>query len=114
MQWRRYICPWGLLRSWREWINPIPLAALALMALFGWYIIFGDQGLLTLRRLRGTKQSMLQTEQALTHRLEALHEETGRLQDPGYLEILLRKELGYVRPGETVYQFDAEPKEEHP
>lgn len=93
------------LRSWREWINPIPLAAICLIALFGWHIIFGDQGLLTRRSLRQTEHSLLTREQELTHAIEALHQETRRLKDPAYLEIFLRKELGYVRPGETVFQF---------
>jgi cell division protein FtsB len=92
-------------RSWRDWINPIPLAAIALFLIFGWYMTFGDEGLLTLRRLAQTKDSLLHDEQALTHRLQELHHETRRLRNPAYLEILLRKEYGYVKEGEQVFQF---------
>ncbi len=93
--------------SWREWINPIPLAAIGLILIFGWLMIFGDEGLLTLQRLAQTERTLLKTEQELTHRLERRHTEIERLKDPVYLEMLVRKEFGYVKPGETVYQFPA-------
>ncbi len=95
----------SLFQAWRDWINPIPLIALALILLFGGLMIFGDEGLLTLRRLTQTRHQLLKKEQELTHRLDRLHTETDRLQDPEYLESLVRKEFGYVKPGETVYQF---------
>lgn len=92
-------------RAWREWINPIPLVAIGLILFFGWLMIFGDEGLLTLQQLRQTERQSLKKEQELTHRLDRLHTEIERLKDPAYLEVLVRKEFGYVKPGETVYQF---------
>ncbi|MBI4237442.1 MAG: septum formation initiator family protein [Deltaproteobacteria bacterium] len=99
-KWLRHI-----LGSWREWINPIPLAALALSLIFGWYIVFGDQGLVRLRQLRHTEGELRQRELALSSRLQTLAQEKVRLDDPDYLELIIRRELGYVRSGELIYQF---------
>lgn len=39
-------------------------------------------------------------------RNEAVSEEIGRLHEPGYIELLARKYLGLVKPGETVFQLE--------
>jgi len=102
------------LRAWRAWINPVPLAAGAMTLVFGWIIIFGDQGLLTLRSLHHTSYELRHQTQRLTLQLEDLKEEQRRLEDRDYLEILIRQELGLVKPGETIYQFttDAAPPDD--
>lgn len=93
------------LPHWREWINPIPFAALCLILLFGWYTIFGDQGVLQWRQLYLTKQDLMRTERDLSQQLQHLEQETQRLQDPAYLEPIIRRELGYIKPGERLYHF---------
>lgn len=37
---------------------------------------------------------------------EAVSEEIRRLHEPGYIELLARKYLGLVKPGETVFQLE--------
>lgn len=93
------------LGQWRQWFNPIPFAAFVLVLITGWYMVFGDQGLLMLRQLRITQAELLNAEQAGVHRLHQLSEESERLKDPAYLEPIIRRDLGYVKPGEVVYQF---------
>lgn len=39
-------------------------------------------------------------------RNEEIAEEIDRLQEPGYIEVLARKLLGLVRPGEVVFQLE--------
>lgn len=95
----------AILGAWRKWVNPIPLAALGVSLVFGWYIVFGDQGLVRLRQLRHTESEMRQRELALASRLQTLAQEKVRLEDPDYLELIIRRELGYVRAGELIYQF---------
>lgn len=89
---------------------PLPkwLVVGLLVLLFGWLIIFGDQGLLTWRTLAEKKNELLREEAALTAKKQLLETETTRLEDPQYLEPVIRRELGYVKPGETVYQFPEE------
>lgn len=94
--------------SWRNWINPISLIAIGLVGCFGWLMILGDQGLLNWARLLHTKTALLETERTLAGKLEGLEQERERLHDPRALEPIIRKELGYVRSDELVFQFPEE------
>ena len=107
---RRELPEW--IRDWRSWFNPIPLAALLIVLLTGWYMVFGDQGLLMLKQLQNTQRHLEQSEQLGHQRLEQLTEEAKLLKDPRYLEPLIRAELGYVKPGEVVYQFSESQEEQ--
>lgn len=98
--------------SWREWINPIPIVVVCVSLIFGWQLIFGDQGLLTWRSLARTKADLDAKERAHQTTLRNLQEEATRLEEPAYLEVIIRQELGYVKPGETVYQLPEEEKTE--
>lgn len=96
------------LGSWREWFNPLPIAVIGLVLLFCWLLVFGDQGILTWSQLARKKTELANEETRLTQKLKDLETETKRLEDPKYLEPIIRKELGFVRPGETVFQFPEE------
>ena len=39
-------------------------------------------------------------------RNESVATEVARLEDPDYIEVLARKWLGFVRPGEIVFQLE--------
>ena len=91
------------MTSWR-W-HPSWLVAGLLAVLLG-AAVFGENGILQLRRLR--------TEVASLHRdVQALEAENDRLSralielrsDPAALERIAREELGLVRPGERVLRF---------
>ncbi|MBI2345702.1 MAG: septum formation initiator family protein [Deltaproteobacteria bacterium] len=92
-------------QSRSRWLDPLPVVGLLIIGIFGWLIIFGDQGLLTWRALSNTQADLSRDETRLTEKVHALELEIERLEDPYYLEPIIRRELGYVRPGETVFQF---------
>lgn len=101
--------PWrAWIDAWRDWINPIPMLAILLTLVFWWLLIFGDQGLLTWRGLAEKRRELIDQQTRLTEKQRQLEEEMQRLQDPHYVEPIIRRELGYVKPGETVFQFSDE------
>lgn len=87
----------------KQWLPLAPWLLIVVLLLLG---IFGDQGILQLRTLHQEQQRM----EAALHEQERLHQELRRqvrqLQsNTRHLERMAREEMGYVRPGELVYQF---------
>jgi cell division protein FtsB len=82
------------------WIVVGALLVLALMA------VFGDNGVLALRRLRGEVDTLVREVRALEAENERLSRAISQLQeDPAVIERIAREELGLVRPGERVLRF---------
>jgi cell division protein FtsB len=78
---------------------------LAIAAVAG-SVLLGPQGVRHLRALRAERRRLAAATVALLGENARLHAEIGRLEhDDAYLEGLARRELGLVRPGETVYRF---------
>jgi cell division protein FtsB len=72
--------------------------------------LFGEHGLLHLRRLDAERRSLHQRTFALLDANARLREEIRRLEsDDLHLEELARRRLGLVRPNETVYRFRRRP-----
>jgi cell division protein FtsB len=93
------------------WIVVGVLLVLAVMA------IFGDNGVLALRRLRGEVDLLVREVRTLEVQNERLSRAISELQDdPGVIERIAREELGLVRPGERVLRFprSARPDEAAP
>ncbi len=90
------------------------LRTLRLSAILGLYValgistVFGGRGLLHLRGLAQEREVLEAGAFALLRENEALRDCIGRLEtDDAFLETIVREELGFVRPGEVVYRFDA-------
>lgn len=98
--------------SWKEWINPVPLLAIAVACIFAWLIIFGDQGVLTWRALANKRAELEQEQATLAAKQKLMEDEVLHLEDPHYLEPIIRRELGLVKPGEVIFQFPEEEKGE--
>ena len=82
------------------WILVGALLVLGVMA------VFGDNGVLALRRLRGEVASLVRDVRTLEAQNERLSRAITELQDdPGVIERIAREELGLVRPGERVLRF---------
>jgi cell division protein FtsB len=71
---------------------------------------FGDMGLLKYVQMRDNARQLEQEIRGMERANEELRMEIRRTQsDPARLEELARERLGFVRPGETVYQIVREP-----
>ncbi|MFP4540577.1 MAG: FtsB family cell division protein [Opitutales bacterium] len=86
------------------------LIGLLLVVLAAVTISFGTVILQTYREYRHlqTRESALRVELQALRREQAQREEYLRLmlEDPSFLERVVREKLGYVRPDETVFLFD--------
>jgi cell division protein FtsB len=70
-----------------------------------YYTIFGERGLLHLRKLRTDLKSINAEIARLSKRNERLKNEIRLLQgDQEYIDEIARKELGMVREGELIYK----------
>jgi cell division protein FtsB len=87
-----------------SFIRPIHLIAGIGLIVFFWFLIMGDQGLYSLRQLHELRDSLLTKRQRLTDDMEKMAKEKEMLEDPKNLEMIIRQELGYIRPGEVIYQ----------
>ena len=68
--------------------------------------VFGENGILHLRRLRAEVEALHRDVQALEVENERLTRAIGELRtDPAAVERIAREELGLVRPGERVLRF---------
>jgi cell division protein FtsB len=73
---------------------------------FGLGLFFGDMGVLQYLRMRDHARQLERELQELERANDELRTELRRAQnDPARIEELARERLGFVRPGETVYQI---------
>ena len=69
------------------------------------FIIWGDQGVYQREKLRYLESSLRQSETRLKNDIEALRREKELLKDSRILESTIRKELGFIRQNEIIYQL---------
>lgn len=86
---------------------------LVLMALAGvltFILIYGDQGVLHLRRLNQEKIKLEAENADLKEKNRRITQQIERIKaDPRCIEDEARKKLGLVRPDETIYRLQEEP-----
>ena len=76
------------------------------MFIFLLVTLFGDNGLLDLRRLQQTHQTLLKDNARVTKENLQMYRSVDRLQnDPQYIENLARQELGMIRSDELIFKF---------
>lgn len=85
-------------------LTPARALALAVVGVFFWWFILGDQGVYQLRRLIEMKHRLIKERRALNDDIDRLKHEEELLSDPTKLEMVIRKEMGYIRPGEIVFK----------
>ena len=90
-----------LLRR-REMLVPLLIAVGGLF--FAWFAVFGDQGLYQLHKHNKIKAEMQNEIKNLNKKIKDLNREKELLKDPSHLETVIRRELGYVKQGEVVFQ----------
>ncbi|MCB1052381.1 MAG: septum formation initiator family protein [Acidobacteria bacterium] len=70
--------------------------------------LFGDTGILVGFQVKSEYQRLLARDALLQSQNEQLRNEINALKnDPRALEALGRKEFGFARPGEVIYQFNS-------
>jgi cell division protein FtsB/cell division protein DivIC len=83
------------------------LLILVPLLIFGALTFFGEKGILHLLRLQKEVAQIKDRNIKLEEENQKLREEVKRLQrDKRYIEEIARKELGMVKEGEIIYQFD--------
>ena len=87
--------------------KPVLLLVLLLFLIMGFFTFFGDKGILHLLRLQKEFARIKETNVKIEEENRRLREEVSRLQhEKRYIEEIARKELGMVKEGEVIYQFE--------
>lgn len=82
------------------------VVATILIGFLAWTSVFGDRGLLSIRRLRAEESHLRSRAEAVEAENERLKGDVRRLnEDDAYLERVARESQGLVRDGDTVYRF---------
>ena len=83
------------------------ITVLMLVSVMIFFTFFGEKGLLQVYRLRRELREIERVNMELRQENERLRAEIGNLRtNKKYIEELARRELGLVKKGEIVYQFD--------
>jgi len=86
----------------------ILILVLFLFLIFGFFTFFGDKGIVHLLRLQKEWGRIKETNVEMEEENRKLREEVKRLQhEKRYIEEIARKELGMVKEGEVIYQFES-------
>jgi len=94
----------GFLKGYNRGIL-IPILLLLSVMIF--FTFFGEKGLLQVYRLRSELKEIERVNMELQRENERLRVEIDNLRtNKKYIEELARRELGLVKKGEIVYQFD--------
>ena len=84
------------------------LMAVVLFAMFNLLLVvlFGDNGLVELRRLRNAQQNLIESNSVLTRENLKMYRSIDRLHsDLDYVENIARNELGMIRSNELIFKF---------
>ena len=85
----------------------ILLFTIFLFLILGILTFFGDKGILHLLRLQKELARIKERNAKMEEENRNLREEVKRLQhEKRYIEEIARKELGMIKQGEIIYQFD--------
>jgi cell division protein FtsB len=103
----KYICSCLFRRE-----NIRSIAIVVGLTIFAWFAIFGDMGLYQLHQSIKLKSDVKNQIEAMQKKIEALKENKILLENPKHLELVIRQELGYVKPDEVVFQKMKEKKSE--
>jgi cell division protein FtsB len=76
---------------------------IAVVALF-WFLVLGDQGIYQFRQLMEMKHRFLAERSKINEEIDSLTKEREMLRNPENLEMIIRSELGYIRPGEILFE----------
>lgn len=84
--------------------TPVRLAVILVAATFLLLLFFGDQGIIQLHKLALMKKQLIEKRTTLKSDIDKLTGEKKLLHDNKHLEFVIRDELGFIRPGEIIFQ----------
>ena len=90
------------------------LPSLSILVIFSLFllIIFGDNGLVDLNLLERERRGLIEKNAGITMDNLSLYREIDRLEhDSGYIEDVVRRELGLIAEGEVIFKLKN--KDEH-
>lgn len=87
-----------------EFFTPARLAVAAVVFIFLGFVAIGDKGIGELRSLMDMKHKLTAERIKLNDDIDKLSKEKEILLDPKNLEMTIRKEMGYIKPGEIVFE----------
>ena len=91
------------------------LLMLFFFLVLGLLTFWGDKGILHLLRLQKELVRIKETNRSMEEENRKLREQVRRLQsEKQYVEEIARRELGMVKEGEILYQFDAPKDRQEP
>jgi cell division protein FtsB len=86
------------------------LTAIAIISLF-FLIIFGDNGQIDLNSFKKQRDMLIGKNHLMEQEISSLYIEIDRAKnDPAYIEAVARQELGMIRKGEIILQFNEDMK----
>lgn len=85
-------------------LTPVRVVVLFVVGVLFWFFVLGDQGFYKFRRLMSMKHELTQKQRVLNDEIDSLTKEKEILLDTTKLEPVIRAELGYVKPGEVVFE----------
>lgn len=85
-------------------ISPVRLVAIAAVVGIFLFVVLGDNGIYQFRRLMEMRTSLSAERARLNEDIDRLTRERAMLADPKNLEPTIRSELGYIRPGEILFE----------
>ncbi|MGN7610990.1 FtsB family cell division protein [Magnetococcales bacterium HHB-1] len=98
----------------RRWIYPLLLAVLVAANIWGQYDLwFGKQGFLRWQQIESQLIDLKKEVAVVENRVNMLKQKIrGVEKEPAILEEVARKELGFVHPGEIIFVFPEQEKQE--
>lgn len=84
------------------------LLSLSILIIFSLllFIIFGDNGLVDLNLLKRERNGLIEKNARITINNLSLYREIDRLEhDSGYIEDMVRRELGLIAEGEVIFKL---------
>ena len=93
-----------LLSKLSYFFTPTRIGVAVISAGFFWFLVMGDQGVVQLKKLIEMKSNLLAEVELLNTQIDDLTNKKNLLSNPSNLELTIRNELGYVRPGEVIFE----------
>lgn len=86
-------------------ISPFYLAIGSVVMFLLYFTVFGNQGMIKLGEINRTNQQMKTEVASLKDQIKERERQILLIDDPVYLESIVRQELGYVKPMEVIFQL---------